>query len=256
MTADNSTGWQGRLYLGIGLAVYVGRVGHHASHQHYASQLAICTEASLAVVSEDHQYDDGHCLICPANMRHKLIAPDVDVTLIFVEPTTRIGRLMHLDTKPRSPLSVEKLTQFMATLVPALDTGNLASVNQLVYQLLADDDFVTLCTRDMRLITLLNRTDFELVPPSVSEAASSIHLSVSRFSHLFSAQMGIGYRSFVRWRKLLSAIKGAATNQTLTWAAHDAGFADAAHFSRTFHTMFGLAPSSAFTTQLSFKSLA
>ena len=40
------------------------------------------------------------------------------------------------------------------------------------------------------------------------------------------------------------AVERMADGASLTEAAHEAGFADSAHFSRTFRRMFGLAPSS------------
>lgn len=54
--------------------------------------------------------------------------------------------------------------------------------------------------------------------------------------------MGIPWRTYLLWRRLLGASRHAATGRSLTESAHFAAFSDAAHFSRTFRAMFGLTP--------------
>jgi AraC family transcriptional regulator len=69
-------------------------------------------------------------------------------------------------------------------------------------------------------------------------------LSPGRFRHLFVAETGLPHRGYVLWLRLGRAVDVFAAGGSLTDAAHDAGFADSAHLSRTFRRMFGLAPSS------------
>jgi len=78
---------------------------------------------------------------------------------------------------------------------------------------------------------------------SLSELAAQVHLSESRFIHLFTEQIGIPPRRYLLWMRLMEAIEAAIGGASLTCAAHDAGFADSAHFSRTFKRMFGRTPS-------------
>jgi AraC-like DNA-binding protein len=72
------------------------------------------------------------------------------------------------------------------------------------------------------------------------EAAVMACLSESRFSHLFAAEVGLPFRTYLLWRRLMLAVERIAAGSSLTVAAHEAGFADSAHFSRTFHRMFGV----------------
>lgn len=74
----------------------------------------------------------------------------------------------------------------------------------------------------------------------VDSVAKSVGLSKSRFLHVFREQMGITWRSYVLWRRLLLAIGQIRRGSNATQAAHNAGFADSAHLSRTFKTTFGL----------------
>ncbi|MEM9288629.1 MAG: AraC family transcriptional regulator [Pseudomonadota bacterium] len=68
-------------------------------------------------------------------------------------------------------------------------------------------------------------------------------LSAGRLSHLFTEQIGLSLRSFLIWRKTKEAIALFPTSETLTTIAHASGFADSAHFCRTFQKSLGLPPS-------------
>lgn len=61
--------------------------------------------------------------------------------------------------------------------------------------------------------------------------------------HLFKEQVGIPIRRYILWTRLQVSVQHVLQGETLTQAAHSAGFADSAHFSRTFSDMFGIRPS-------------
>lgn len=79
---------------------------------------------------------------------------------------------------------------------------------------------------------------------SVGEIAAGVALSESRFSHLFTAQVGVPVRRYLLWLRLRNALHLLANGVSLTDSAHEAGFADSAHLTRTFRQMLGIAPSS------------
>ena len=68
-------------------------------------------------------------------------------------------------------------------------------------------------------------------------------LSASEFSRRFTREVGLPFRSYRKWRRLLLAVDALAGGSNLTAAAHSAGFADSSHLTRTFKSMFGIAPS-------------
>jgi len=79
--------------------------------------------------------------------------------------------------------------------------------------------------------------------PRLAEAARRSGLSASRLSHVFRAEVGLPFRSFVVWARLRRAAAIAARGASLTECALAAGFSDSAHFSRVFRDHFGLPPS-------------
>jgi len=78
---------------------------------------------------------------------------------------------------------------------------------------------------------------------SIDDAAALAFLSPSRFAHLFKQQVGLPFRRYMLWRKLTRAMLVIGRQRTISTAAHEADFADAAHLTRTFYQMFGMPPS-------------
>ena len=77
---------------------------------------------------------------------------------------------------------------------------------------------------------------------SIETLAARVHLSPSRFAHLFKQQVGVPVRRYVLWQKMRRALDLAMAGNSLTTAALSAGFADSAHLSRTVRAIMGVAP--------------
>jgi AraC-like DNA-binding protein len=78
---------------------------------------------------------------------------------------------------------------------------------------------------------------------SLDTAAGIAFLSPSRFTHLFREQVGLPFSRYMLWRKLTRAMLAISSERTIADAAQAADFADAAHLTRTFYQMVGMAPS-------------
>jgi len=96
-------------------------------------------------------------------------------------------------------------------------------------------------SRITRVLEAIRRSDE--VRMSVEDAAALAFLLPSRFAHLFKQQMGLPFRRYLLWRKLARAMLVIGRQATISTAAHEADFADAAHLTRTFYQMFGIPPS-------------
>ena len=77
---------------------------------------------------------------------------------------------------------------------------------------------------------------------SIEALAEKVHLSPSRFAHVFKTAVGVPVRRYVLWMKMRRALDLAIAGDSLTTAALSAGFADSAHLSRTVRAMMGIAP--------------
>jgi AraC-like DNA-binding protein len=79
---------------------------------------------------------------------------------------------------------------------------------------------------------------------SLKEAAAVARLSTSRYRHLFVEQTGTSFRAYALWLRLNVAVQSATEGHSWTTCAHEAGFADSSHLTRTFKRMFGINPAS------------
>jgi AraC-like DNA-binding protein len=74
---------------------------------------------------------------------------------------------------------------------------------------------------------------------SIKVLAEKVGLSEGRLIHLFKDQIGVPIRRYLLWARLSDALMHLSKGGSFTEAAHQAGFSDAAHFSRTYRTMYG-----------------
>jgi len=84
----------------------------------------------------------------------------------------------------------------------------------------------------------------------VAELASRVGLSPSRFQALFTEGVGLPFRRYRLWRRMALVARMVGDGQTLTEAAHGAGFSSSAHLSAAFREMFGLALSQLLSTEV------
>jgi len=80
-------------------------------------------------------------------------------------------------------------------------------------------------------------------PASAEECAASVHLSFSRFLHLFKQETGMAFRAFRAWKRARSLLRYVRQTSTLTDIALDAGYPDSTHFSHSIRQVYGLKPS-------------
>jgi AraC-like DNA-binding protein len=77
---------------------------------------------------------------------------------------------------------------------------------------------------------------------SLKTLAGIAGLSETRFMHVFTESLGVPLRPYILWLRLQRAAGDLVGGHTVTWSAHNAGFSDAAHLTRTFRRMLGSTP--------------
>ncbi len=93
-----------------------------------------------------------------------------------------------------------------------------------------------------RVLQHLRREGLDRRRTSLARLAEVAGLSPSRFMHVFTESLGIPLRPYLLWLRVQRAAGALASGRTATDAAHLAGFADAAHLTRTFRRMLGATP--------------
>ena len=248
---ESTEPWRGMVHMGIGWGLFVGRAGDGAAHSHHAIQLLLSRSAQ-SVWTQPTGWLRATGILLGADVEHQLAPTTQDVTLLYIDPHSTAGRYLsgslrdgvhvldpHVVTYARSTLS---------------ETPDNASIAALVERIGGDDVRIVehRPAEDTLIAGLIDSLPAEL-PDRLSSAtlAQQVGLSQSRFLHRFRAHTGLPFRPYLRWRRMLNAMTKVLAGRSLTDAAVEAGFADAAHFTRTFRRHFGIAPRTLLTLQAS-----
>ena len=220
-------------------------------HAHYAIQVAFGSEPGIRFRPSDRvEWTEYDAVVISSRQPHTMDASVVSYdAVLFVEPETREGRALSERYRHSGITALESdaLNGLDAALfetwlehrnAPATEAAARAVIQELtggVESAPVSDE------RILRAIAYINsHLNETLTLEAVAEEAC---LSPSRFRHLFVEQTGTALRPYVLWRRFLRAWEIVLRGESLSTAAHEAGFADAAHLSRTSNRMFGFPPS-------------
>ena len=96
---------------------------------------------------------------------------------------------------------------------------------------------------DPRITTVLDHIKRDPAFKAVAaECAARVHLSFSRFLHLFKDEVGAPFRSFRAWKRARSLLQYVHSDSNLTYVALDVGYPDSTHFSHSIRQSYGLKP--------------
>lgn len=234
-------------------SLWIGLAGEPSGcHAHHAVQVSLpFPGCSVRLQSSSGSWASFSAAIVAANQPHAFEAREQRVAQIFLDPESRAGRALHLryqdmgidalDRGALEPLIAELATAYESR---AVDTELIALAQSVVTTLAgaANDPGQSPDARITRAVELMReRLDR---PISLGAMAAEVNLSPDRFRHLFMKETGVGFRAYLLWLRLECALTTYVAGSSLTDAAYAGGFADSAHFSRTFRKMFGIAPAS------------
>ena len=207
-----------------------------ANHQHALQQLTLPTgSAHLSTPTTEgiRSYRDT-AIILKENVPHQLTMHSGWV--ILIEPTSRVGLQVSamLAGREARSLSIPDTPDEFSHLPTLLGLFNLRYQQKTHHY-------------DPRISQLLKHLDQCLAGTCIKpehwlakDIAQQLSLSQSRFLHLFKENMGLPWRAYLLWRRLICAITALKAGHNATQAAYMAGFSDSAHLSRTFKNHFGI----------------
>jgi AraC-like DNA-binding protein len=251
-TASGSRPHVGHFVAWNGGCLLIGRAASVVPvHAHYAIQIAFGSTAGIAFRGGEHEaWGEYGGAIIPSRAPHAMDATRVAPSaVLLVEPETREGRAiaeryLHggIAPMPDAALADTGPALFAAWSEQRSVTA-VAEAAQRVVRALAGGIAPSAVSDDriLRAVAYIqSHLDGQLTLDAV---ASEACLSPSRFRHLFVEQTGMGLRPYILWRRMLHTWELLTAGGSLSAAAHEAGFADAAHLSRTSRAMFGFPPS-------------
>lgn len=205
--------WQGELWLASDFCLLAGVSGDARPHAHYAHQVMLALDGVLRL-SVVGQPLSGRCLLVESMCEHAFVESGQPMLALYAEP---------------SAFSAETLRELLVDM-PAQPLVLAQRLRSMPRQHL-----------DPRVEQALQAVDEQLQDKvSAVALAQQVSLSLSQLERLFGEQVGLSVRRLVLWRRLRLALAIGLSGSSLTEAAHAAGFADSAHFSRTVRSMFGV----------------
>jgi AraC-like DNA-binding protein len=232
-----------RLHLGSGNVMVLGQAGDSGHHAHRAAQLAWSAHRPLRLSVDDGEQTTRFVVLAP-QQRHRIRGEGQPVAHLFIDCGARIWRRWLADggsvAAPDIPLT-EALSQALDHAPGAVVLSKLARRwRECCLPGLPDAS-----PDDPRILRAAMRIDADPAADNLSyrALAQGVALSPSRFLTLFREQQGMPVRNYVLWRRLLMAVSLLREGNPVTEAAHQSGFADAAHLSRSFRRVIGASPS-------------
>jgi len=266
----------GSLFLWRAAALVIGPGIDSKLHRHFALQLTFgidgpfrarladdaawsVTSAALFAPNQQHQIDAGGLLAhlfleLPQAQRSGTSSLHADFTDQEQFATVR-AYLQHACRSPSAAADFESATHAARRWRDCV-TGGPRDMGAVPFDVRIERairvivDSLVNGSVDVINQSMANRQSFNLDGKSL---AAWVHLSESRFTHLFRSQTGLPLSRYLLWTRLLCALEAVAHGANMTRAAHQAGFADLAHMSRTFRDTFGVVPSALQKMTIAFK---
>lgn len=238
--------WQsGSLWIGSGR----GRSDWHAHHAH---QIALALEGEFWFrADKGGGWMRFQAAIVPSHCPHEFELDGATMAHLFVEPESTEGRALSrqyggLGITALPPGSAHAAAgRLLGAWREHADADALKRIARESLRLLAGTAATAMADAppDPRLARALDYIRAHVCTPlSLADAAAAATLSPSRFRHLFVQETGCSFRAYLLWLRINIAIDAAMAGASWTEAAHEAGFADSAHLSRTHKRMFGIEP--------------
>lgn len=247
---------RGSLFLWHGRALVVGPGIDSSPHAHFAMQLTFGIDKPFRVrLGKEGAWTETRAALFAPNQAHQLDCRDSLLAHIFVELPQRQKTLASqveagyerqpafapvaaaIDAARHGALDIDAaegaLQQWLACALPSASTP--AGYDERIGKALA-----WIAAHPAEACT-------------GAQLAERVHLSESRFTHLFCQQTGLPLTRYLLWTRLLDAVAAVARGENMTQAAHRAGFADLAHMSRSFRATFGVVPSELHKMTIAFK---
>jgi AraC-like DNA-binding protein len=239
--------WEGASMWVLSADPTVGKDGIKGTlHSHHAVQVTFALEGWYRLESGDLSVDTAVAAVAP-DARHAITANGT-VAFVYIEPESVAGRaavrrlfakrrLTFVDTALFGSLPADLLAAYRD---PAVTEAGLVDIGRaLVSKLSGEVEIPTVDERVSKVIAWANARLATSI--RLADAAAVAGLSPDRLRHVFVRHTGLPFRTYVLWLRLLKAVEAFSHGESLTNAAHQAGFADSAHLSRTFRRTFGVA---------------
>ena len=217
-----------------------------STHAHHAMHFVVAAAGELEVRGGGGATIAVPGVVTAPDVSHAIDAHDREILLVFIDPESDAGAALSaaldgpiraLDAATRSALYTRDAVALMQGEGEAWIRTAIARLGVAVAA--PRPPLHPRVRRVLRHLRQLSPGD----DTSLEALAEVAQLSPGRLMHTFTESVGIPLRPYLAWLRLQRAAGEIARGTPLSSAAAVSGFSDAAHMSRTFRRMLGIAPS-------------
>lgn len=222
-------------------------------HKHWASHMIFGIDGPIECnVEQEKQICDG--VFIAANSTHTINSFNQSSLIFLFDESSNIAKLLNEKYfKEKAYYVIDSKTQ--ERVVQEWENANVPHSEKCrnIFQI-CGLSFPTVSKTDNRIRAVMNELNqLNSVDENIiSHLASTVYLSESRLSHLFSNEMGISLASYLIMEKVKKTCKYVLMGNDLTTAAVKAGFSSSSHLSSVAKKMFGLTPSTLRSARIHF----
>ncbi len=239
--------WCGTVLVWDEQAIFLGRAADASLHESPAIKVCVALEQSFALrTHEDDTFTNYESAIIAPGQPHAIDGRHNRMVMLLLAPETKLAQPLApiFSKKGITRLTTEAVTKIRAIFADfdeRLAAGDVDNICQQMVAAIDNGESLPIDSRVAQSIEWIRASRDEGI--SVQEIAAGVELSESRFSHLFTENVRVPVRRYLLWLRLRDAMHLFAKGESLTEVAHEAGFADSAHLTRTFRSLLGIAPS-------------
>lgn len=230
-------------FLPEGVLVFA-TAGDSGLHAHRAVQLLLAPEAPVQVTTAAAEDPACRFLALPPQTPHRVRGDGQPLIHLFLDPGPAAWRAWQATGgQPQAP-PVALVERLAATAGARLDE-TAARALLVEWREACLPGLQAQPPPDPRIAAATALIDADPTAAGLDHRAlaARVHLSASRFLALFPQHTGMPVSHYRRWRQLLLAVALLRQGASVTEAAHNAGFADGPHLSRSVRRILGSSPS-------------
>jgi len=211
-------------------------------HCHKASHIIISAKGNIKITADKKNYI-CQGIIIPSGISHKADTYGKDALVFLYDCTTEIsGQIKTIRCIPDSVCD-EIYNQYI-DLMKNLSSENYYRFENHVLKTVGIKDHSSIITDD-RILSSMQYIRSNLNKKiTCRDAADSVYLSQSRFSHLFRNQIGMTFSAYVIYQRIMYVYCQIFKGKSITESSLEAGFSTSSHFADVNRRLFGLSASS------------
>jgi AraC-like DNA-binding protein len=230
--------------------LYAGLLGVSSPRNYGALMVYVAMNDPVCISVDGGDWEEGDVAIVQPYTSHRVLCNARHAVLIQIEPES--VDMNQLPDWLKGVQGVAQAERFRQRALEAhrvlVDNARQADATMLKFDELVFGGALPTRSIDPRIARVLDRIRSNPSGQAMAQdCADQVHLSFSRFLHLFKSEVGAPFRSFRTWKRARSLLHHVVDQKsTLTDVALGAGYPDSTHFSHSIRQIYGFKPKDLF----------